>query len=125
MPRISTQLKQNDNKKIEHLDKVKERNARLKPVLIICPYCSTTTNLLNIKTHLKSKRCQHFKALFFENATDDKEIKTECAFNKYINECTAKVRAGEPIEPITEMEKTEEPPKERYFTGYNDGLKFV
>jgi hypothetical protein len=125
MPRPSTQLKQNENKKNEHLDKVKERNAKLKPVLIIYPYCSNTSNLLNIKGHLKSKRCQHLKTLFFENATSDKDKKTDYEFNKYINECTAKVRAGEPIEPITEMPKIEEPPKERYFTGYNDGLKFV
>ncbi len=125
MPRPSNQIKMNENKRIEHLNKVKERNALLKPVLITCPFCSITSNLLNIKTHLKSKKCIQQKAFFFENAITDKEKRTEYEFNFFINDCIEKTRAGEPIEPKTEITKTEEQPKERYFTGYNDGLNFV
>jgi predicted aconitase len=86
MPRPTKEtILKNELKEI-HRKKVNEREEKLKNISIICPYCSYPSNLLFIKKHMKAKRCQRMKLLFFESP----EIKSKCLgefeINKFINE---------------------------------------
>ena len=85
----------NDIKKKDHLNKMKERNANLKSVSIECPFCGASSNLLNIKGHLNSKKCKQMKALFLENATTDEEKTADYRFNKFIIESIKKANRDE------------------------------
>lgn len=85
----------NDSKKKDHLNKMKERNANLKCVSIECLFCGASSNLLNIKGHLNSKKCKQMKALFLENATTDEEKTADYRFNKFIIESIKKANRDE------------------------------
>jgi hypothetical protein len=95
----------NNKKRLEHIERVKERNIKLKNISLECPYCHYNSNLLNIKLHLNSKKCQKMKALFLTTATEEQH-KTEYKFNIFINDAINKLK-----NPDTDDEdENQEPP---------------
>jgi hypothetical protein len=94
----------NNKKRLEHIERVKERNIKLKIISLECPYCHNNSNLLNIKIHLNSKRCQKMKALFLENASEEQK-KTEYKFNIFLNDTINKIK-----NPDTDDENENQPP---------------
>ncbi len=46
-----------------------------------CPYCKSMTNLYDIKRHIKGKRCQKFKSLFFAKNINKSEADIELFLN--------------------------------------------
>ena len=96
----------NNKKRLEHIERVKQRNRNLKNISLECPYCHYNSNLLNIKLHLNSKKCQKMKALFLSTATEEQQ-KTEYKFNIFINDAINNINKPETDD---ENENENQPP---------------
>ena len=96
----------NNKKRLEHIERVKKRNIKLKNISLECPYCHYNSNLLNIKLHLNSKKCQKMKALFLTTATEEQQ-KTEYKFNIFINDAINNINKPETDD---ENENENQPP---------------
>ena len=99
----------NNKKRLEHIERVKERNIKLKNISLECPYCHYNSNLLNIKLHLNSKKCQKMKALFLTTATEEQQ-KTEYKFNIFINDAINKLKNPDDEDENQEPEQEQHNP---------------
>jgi transcription elongation factor Elf1 len=104
----------NNKKRLEHIERVKERNIKLKNISLECPYCHYNSNLLNIKLHLNSKKCQKMKALFLTTATEEQH-KTEYKFNIFINDAINKLKNPDTDDEDENQEpQNQEPEQEQH-----------